>query len=142
MDRLSEKMEPASIFLIVTDPEEPSKVPWPAQAILHAADAVLYDGAIDNRVLELASPNCFREKVSAQPATAGLQHPAELARIRQLAGEGWRLVRLVAGDASAAAEVNRLEAAGVRVRVFSGPTRAADRLRPQVFPTALNGLAG
>ena len=26
MDRLSEKMEPASIFLIVTDPEEPSKV--------------------------------------------------------------------------------------------------------------------
>ncbi len=142
MKRLSEIMEPASIFLIVADPEEPSRVPWPAQAILHAADAVLYDGAIDNRVLELASPNCFREKLSVQPDGSGLHHPAELVRIRQLAGQGWRLVRLVAGDASAAAEVTRLEAAGVRVRVLSGPTRAADRPRPELFPTALNGLAG
>ena len=88
MDGFSERMEPASIFLIVTDPEEPSRVPWPAQAILHAADAVLYDSAIDNRVLELASPNCFREKLSVQAAASGLQHSAELARIRQLAGEG------------------------------------------------------
>ena len=142
MDRFPETMEPASIFLIVTDPEEPSKVPWPAQAILHAADAVLYDGAIDNRVLELTAPNCFRERLSVQPAISGLQNPAELARIRQLAGQGWRLVRLVAGDASAAAEANRLEAAGVRVRILSGPARAADRPRPELFPTALNGLAG
>jgi siroheme synthase len=142
MDRFSERTEPASIFLIVTDLEDPYRVPWPAEAILHAADAVLYDGAIDNRILELTSPNCFREKLSEQPASSGLQHPAELTRIRQLAGQGWRLVRLVAGDRSAAAEVNRLEAAGVTVRVLSGPTRAADRPRPELFPTALNGLAG
>ena len=142
MNDFLERMEPTSIFLIVTDPEEPSRLPWSAEAILRAADAVLYDSAIDNRVLELAAPNCFREKLAVQPATSGLQLPPEIARIRQLASEGWRLVRLVAGDASAAAEVNRLEAAGVRVRVLSGPTRAADRPRPELFPTALNGLAG
>jgi len=142
MDGFLERMEPTSIFLIVTDPEEPSRVPWPAEAILRSADAVLYDGEIDNRVLELASLNCFREKLSVQPAASGRQNPAELARIRQLASEGWRLVRLVAGNVSAAAEVKRLEAAGVRVRVLSGPTRDADRPRPELFPTALNGLAG
>jgi siroheme synthase len=117
-------------------------VPWAVQAIIQAADAVLYDSAIDNRVLALASPNCFRQALSLQPAGSSLQDTAELARIRQLAGQGWRIVRLVAADASEAMEVSRLESAGVRVRVLSGPARAADRPRPELFPIALNGLAG
>ncbi|MBV9859432.1 MAG: hypothetical protein JO038_04930 [Alphaproteobacteria bacterium] len=136
------RFEAASIFLIGTDTEDPSGLSWPGQAILQAADVVLHDADIDVRLLEQVPRSCFREAVVQQPPEGDSLRRADVARLRQLAGDGWRVVRLVAGDLRTATEVSRLEAAGLKVRVLTGSARSADRPRPELFPAALNGLAG
>jgi siroheme synthase len=114
-------------------------VAWPALAALGAADAVLHDGAIDPQSLAAVPQDAFVEAIAAGEGGN---------RAKKLAAEGWRVVRLVAGDPSAPAllaEAEELAAAGLATRFFAGPRAPAQPLpvpAPQPFATALNGLAG
>jgi hypothetical protein len=138
--------EAGSVFLIEAHPECPGELPWPALAALAAAETVVHDDDVDPETLALVPQRCFVE-----PA------PGDVARVRKLAGEGWRVVWLVVGDPvlspdkRAAAE--RLADAGITVRMIaslSGPGLGVSRRTngcgsapaPQSFGTALNGLAG
>jgi hypothetical protein len=118
---------PPAAGLVLFIAAEGEAAAWPALAALGAADAVLHDKAIDLRSL-------------AAGAGGG--------RAKKLAAEGWRVVRLIAGESTAPvlrAEAEELAAAGLAIRFLSGPRAPAPPLpvpAPQPFATALNGLAG
>lgn len=131
------------VFLIGSDPDRPGELLWPALAALAAADAVVHDPDIDPVTLALAPPGCLVE-----PAAG------DIARIRKLAGDGWRVVWLLAGDPAASGadrgRAERLAAGGVAVHAIAGfSKRQADSAlttgeipAPHFLATALNGLAG
>lgn len=134
------------VFLIGSNPDQPDKLSWPALAALAAADAVVHDGDISPETLALVPPRCFVEAI-----------PGDIGRVRKLAGDGWRVVWLVAGDPANSpaklAEAERLAEAGIAVRTIASPwTSAADSLSPRVglgnasapqyLASALTGLAG
>jgi siroheme synthase len=115
-------------------------VAWPALAALGAADAVLHDSTLDPQSLAALPRNAFVEAIAAGAGGS---------RARKLAAEGWRVVRLVAGDPADSpalrAEAEELAAAGIAIRFFAGPLAPASLVPvpvPQPFATALNGLAG
>lgn len=131
------------VVFIGCDPAYPGELPWPARAALEVADVVLYDRDVASATLALVPSRCFAEPM---PPDAG--EGAGLARAGKLAGEGWRVVRLVVGDpaasASAVGETERLAAAGIATRTLSGAVggSAGNLPGPQPLATALNGLAG
>lgn len=140
-----------SVFLIGADPARPGQLPWPAAAALAAADAVLHDDGIDPTILALIPHRCFVEPVPAENARGSAENAA-IGRARKLAGEGWRVVWLVAGDPERApaefAKAAGLAATGITIRTCAllterGPEAAyAEMCGPQHLATALNGLAG
>lgn len=134
------------VFLIGCNPDRPGELSWPARAALAAADAVVHDGNVDPASLALVPRHCFVEAA-----------PGDVARVRKLAGEGWRVVWLVVGDPSISlatlADAERLAQAGITIGTIAslpGGSRDDERpdasldaaLAPQSFATALNGLAG
>lgn len=133
------RLDPGLVLYVGFDAERPGELSWPALAALEAADAVLYDAAAEPSTLGLIPPRCFAEEAAS--ATV-------LSRAKKLAGEGWKVVRLVAGDpaSQAAGEAGRLAALGIRVRALSSAEGAGSgrlpKPLPQAFSTALNGLAG
>ncbi|HEV2301982.1 MAG TPA: SAM-dependent methyltransferase [Stellaceae bacterium] len=136
-DAPAPRLDPGLVLYVDFDAERPGELSWLALAALQAADVVLCDGAADHVILRLLPPRCFVE--------AAADGEAAVARAKKLAGEGWRVVRLVAGDpASAAGEAERLAALGVRVRSLASDRAGAALLKPlpQAYSTAFNGLAG
>jgi siroheme synthase len=106
------------------------------------ADAVFFDPDVRSQVLNLFGPHCHREELFPQQTVAFFAPSGKIARMRELAGDGWRVVRLIAVPADVAAEVDRLEAAGINVRLLSGLVRGETRACPELFAASLNGLAG
>jgi siroheme synthase len=137
MHIVPERREPASIFLIAVDPRRSEPMPWQALAVLQAADAVFFDAAVKGELARLVPPSCEREEMRAPQAGS-----PEIARIRRLAGDGWRLVRLIAAEESVPTEVRRMEAAGLKVRALTGSLGGENRMQPELSPAALNGAAG
>jgi siroheme synthase len=128
------------ILLIGSQSERPGELPWPALAALSAADAILHDGDVDPRTLDLVPRGRLVERA-----------PAVAARAYKLAQEGWRVVWLMAGDPAGSperlADAAGLLAAGVAVGTIAGfspspPAAPGEAPAPQPFATALNGLAG
>jgi len=131
------------VFLLGSDPARPGALSWPARAALAAADAVLHDGAVDPATLALVPRRVLVEAL-----------PGDLARVEKLAGEGWRVVWLVSGDPARSparrADAERLQEVGIATHTLAGFLPGDDRFgagaaaagAPQLFATALNGLAG
>jgi siroheme synthase len=142
MHLISEQPEPASIFLVAIDPERPDRLPWQVLAVIRAADAVFFDPDIQDQVLDLFGPRCHREELGSEQTAADLAVSDKIARMRKLAADGWRVVRLIAAPAGIAGAVEGLEAAGLNVRVLSGLRRGESRPYPELFATSLTGLAG
>jgi len=142
MHLIAERPEPASIFLVAVDPEEPDRVPWQVLAVIRSADAVFFDPDVRSQVLNLFGPHCHREELFPEQTVSLFAPSGKIARMRELAGDGWRVVRLIAVPADVAAEVDRLEAAGINVRLLSRLVRGETRACPELFAASLNGLAG
>lgn len=142
MHSIPDQPEPASIFLVAVDPESPGRVPWQVLAVIRAADAVFFDSDIEDRVSDLCGPRCYREEMRSEQTAADFAQSGKIARMQKLADDGWRVIRLIATAADIAAEVARLEAARINVRVLSGVVRGESRAYPERFAAALNGLAG
>jgi len=81
-------LEPGSVWLVGAGPGDPGLLSWLAVHALRSADAVLHDEAIGAPVLALAGA------ARLEPADGA----AALDRCIALARDGWRIVRLVAGD--------------------------------------------
>ena len=129
----------AEIVFVGCQKQVPGALSWPARAALEAADAVLYDRGVPIETLELLPARSFAEPVAGAEAA--------VARATRLAQDGWRVVRLVAGDPAADADAraapDRLAGIGIDARVLSGVGAAAHDPSALRSPdAALNGLAG
>src|SRR6516162_4619736 len=142
MHLIAERPEPASIFLVAVDPEEPDRVPWQVLAVIRLADAVFFDPDVRSQVLNLFGPHFHREELRPEQTIALFAPSGKIARMRELAGGGWRVVRLIAVPSDIAAEVDRLEAAGINVRLLSGLVRGETRACPELLRPPSTGLAG
>jgi uroporphyrin-III C-methyltransferase len=88
-------LEPGSVWLVGAGPGDPGLVSWLAVHALRSADAVLHDRGLEEALdaLALAGP------ASLEPVESGAAAAeAALTRAIRLARDGWRVVRLVAGD--------------------------------------------
>ena len=128
------------VVFIGCDPAQAGTLAWPARAALDVADVVLYDPDTPASVLASVPKRCFAEPAGSRDAV--------VARAARLAGDGWRVVRLVAGDPATAdaalGEAERLLAAGIETRTLSGTgvTGLGEFSDSRRLSTALNGLAG
>ena len=122
------------VLFVGSDPGHPGELSWPALAALEAADVVLHDPAVAPETLALVPRRCLVEPAMDYDGTE---------RARQLASDGWRVVRLVAG-APEATDAANLGIAGIRTGIFAGAAgddTVASR-SPRPLATPLNGLAG
>ena len=86
-------------------------------------------------------PHCHREELRSAQTAGDFAQSGKIARLRKLAGDGWRVVRLIAVPAGIA-KVDRLEAAGINVRVLLGLERGEIRAYPELIAASLSGRAG
>jgi hypothetical protein len=103
---------------------------------------VFFDPDVRSQVLNLFGPHCHREELCPEHTVALFAPSGKIARMRELAGDGWRVVRLIAVPNEVATEVDRLEAAGINVRLLSRLVCGETRACPELFAASLNGLAG
>jgi uroporphyrin-III C-methyltransferase len=107
-------LQPGSIWLVGAGPGDPGLLSWLAVHALRTADAVVYDPAIEPEILATIGDDCFRQ-------AAGPDRGGAIRRCIKLARDGWRVVRLVAGDPferrDAVAEANAIAEAGLPFRV-------------------------
>jgi uroporphyrin-III C-methyltransferase len=110
-----------SVWLVGAGPGDPGLVSWLALSALRAADAVIYDPAIEAGTIALIPPGRL-----AQPALPTGNHGSIIERCISLAREGWRVVRLIEGDPLAdpagVAAALALSAAEIPYRVGPGIT--------------------
>lgn len=111
-----------------------------ALAALAAADVVFHEDGTGDAILAHVPRGALVEPVPADGHDASARSAA-LARAGRLAGDGWRVVWLVAGTA----ENSALEFADAGPAVEERETAAgfaASMRTPHLLATALNGLAG
>jgi hypothetical protein len=80
-----------TVWLVGPGDGDPHRLPPLALHALATADAVIHDPAIPQPILDLVQPPRYREEAMPAQGTA---------RAIKLAGDGWRVVRLVSGDAT------------------------------------------
>ena len=100
-----------SVWLVTTAGGDLRKLPPMSVHALETADAVIHSPEIPREILDLVKPPRYCEL--ATPARA-------IARSVKLAGDGWRVVHLVDGDAAPANEcATRLAEQGIPFRIAS-----------------------
>jgi hypothetical protein len=134
------RSEPVTVSVIGSDARCSGEMPRAQRSVLAAADVVLHEGNVDPAILKLVRQGAFVEPVSVSGHPT-LTRAFAIARARKLAGEGWRVVWLVAGDA------DHLAPDFAEAGLVAGDHGAADAVvvsgrAPRLLATALNGLAG
>jgi hypothetical protein len=135
-------MAPGQAWVIEMDRGRP---PSPhAQALIAAADIVIYDSLLAESIAAIRPPGRYSE-----PAPAAAAGPPVAERCVRFARDGWLVVRAVIGNADAVA--SGLLAAGSRrigtwdTRAEGGPmvaVFAAPAVGPAAAAVVANGLAG
>jgi hypothetical protein len=80
-----------TVWLVGAGDGDPHRLPPLARQALATADAVIHDPAIPQSVLDLVQPPRYREATTPGQGAE---------RSIKLAEDGWRVVRLVSGDAT------------------------------------------
>ena len=117
-----------SVALVGAGPGDPGLLTVKALQALRGADVILFDNLVSDDVLALAPPQVRRVRVGKKGyATSCRQDEINLLMVA-LAGSGWRVVRLKAGDplifGRAEEEIAALEDAGVAYEIVPGITAA------------------
>jgi hypothetical protein len=118
----------------------PHETATAALAALAAADVVFHEDGADSAIMAHVPRGAMVEPVPADGHDVPARSAA-LARARRLAGDGWRVVWLTAGDAENTAF--EFADAGPAVEERDATAGFAASMRtPHLLATALNGLAG
>ncbi|HEY2531449.1 MAG TPA: uroporphyrinogen-III C-methyltransferase [Xanthobacteraceae bacterium] len=134
---------PGHVWLAGAGPGDPGLLTLDALAGLKAADVIVHDALIDQRVLALAGPQarleCAGKRGGKPSATqADISH-----RLIALARAGHRTLRLKGGDplvfGRGGEEAATLAAAGVPFRIIPGVTAGLAALAAAKIPATLRG---
>lgn len=116
------------VFLVGAGPGDPELLTLKALRVLRAADVVLHDDLINNRILELVGANAQLRNVGKRCGRNGVQQEEINAQLIALATFGLTVVRLKGGDplifGRAGEEIAALRKANVAFEVVPGVTSA------------------
>ena len=116
------------VYLVGAGPGDPDLLTLGAQRAIEQAQVILYDGLINEQILEFAPAGCERICVGKRGNGGAWTQPQIDDLIVKAARDGQRVVRLKGGDtavfARTAEEVERLEAEGIAYRIVPGLTAA------------------
>lgn len=114
-----------SVWLVGAGPGDPGLLSLLAVHALRAADVVVYDALVDERLLALA-PGAERQFVGKRGGLPSPRQAEITARLIALAGDGRKVLRLKGGDpfvfGRGAEEALALAEAGIPFRVVPGVT--------------------
>ncbi len=134
---------PGEVWLVGAGPGDPGLLSLLALHALRAADVVVYDALVDERVLALARPGAARENAGKRGGRPSPQQPDISRRLIALAREGSRVLRLKGGDpfvfGRGAEEALALAEARVPFRVVPGITAGIGGLAYAGIPATARG---
>jgi uroporphyrinogen III methyltransferase/synthase len=116
------------VYLVGAGPGEPGLLTLDAKAAIQRADAILYDGLVNEEILEFAPPHCRKICVGKRGNKGDWTQSHIDDLLVQYANRFGHVVRLKGGDtgvfARTSEEVDRLEAEGIAYRIIPGMTAA------------------
>jgi uroporphyrin-III C-methyltransferase len=119
---------PGRVTLVGAGPGDPDLLTVRAVNALRAAQVVVHDGLVDERVLDLAPPSAIRLSVAKSRARHSMPQDAINALLVVHARAGYQVVRLKGGDpfvfGRGGEEVEALRAAAIEVTVVPGVSAA------------------
>jgi uroporphyrin-III C-methyltransferase/precorrin-2 dehydrogenase/sirohydrochlorin ferrochelatase len=117
------------VWLVGAGPGAEDLLTLRAQRLLQAADVIVHDPAVPDRVIEMGRRDAERIAVGARRGHPAFAHPEVAALLIRLARAGKRVVRLTPGDPTAcgraAEEGAALGRAGIAYRLVPGVGTAA-----------------
>jgi uroporphyrin-III C-methyltransferase len=120
------ELKPGWVWLVGAGPGDPGLLTLAAHHALGAADVVVYDALVDERVLKLARAGCELEFAGKRGGRPSPRQADISRRLVELAREGQRVLRLKGGDpfvfGRGGEEALALVEAGVPFRVVPGIT--------------------
>ena len=123
---------PGWVWLVGAGPGDPALLTVGALHALQAADVVVHDALVDDRILALASARCELIYAGKRGGTPSLKQPDISARLVSLARQRKRVLRLKGGDpflfGRGGEEALALVAADVPFRIVPGVTAAVGGL--------------
>ncbi|MFN6163098.1 MAG: uroporphyrinogen-III C-methyltransferase [Planctomycetota bacterium] len=119
---------PGTVYLVGAGPGDPRLITLRAWHLLQCADVILYDGLINEEILECAPKDCVKHCVGKR-GHGGTWKQSQINDFLVDTARSFRhVVRLKGGDtgvfARTAEEVERLEAEGIRYEIVPGITAA------------------
>ena len=119
---------PGRVYLVGAGPGDPRLITLRAWQLLGKADAILYDGLVNEELLEYAPKNCVRHCVGKRGHGGSWQQSQINDLMIEMARAHSSVVRLKGGDtgvfARTAEEVERLEAEQIPYEIVPGITAA------------------
>jgi uroporphyrin-III C-methyltransferase/precorrin-2 dehydrogenase/sirohydrochlorin ferrochelatase len=128
LDKAALGAEPGAIAFIGAGPGAEDLLTLRAQRLLQGADVIVHDSGISAALIEMGRRDA--ERIAHDPADAAL--PV------RLAGEGRRVVRLIAGDARSSAEIGTEIAAARRAGIFTTLVPGIAQADSSVEPASLS----
>lgn len=120
------EFSPGWVWLVGAGPGDPGLLSLYGLHALRAADVVVYDALVDQRILKLARPGATLEYAGKRGGRPSPKQPDISNRLVQLARAGQRVLRLKGGDpfvfGRGGEEALALVAAGIPFRVVPGIT--------------------
>lgn len=136
---------PGWVWLVGAGPGDPALLTLAGLHALRAADVVVYDALVDERVLTFARPEATLLYAGKRGGKPSPKQPDISARLVTLAREGKRVLRLKGGDpflfGRGGEEALALVAAGIPFRIVPGVTAAIGGLAYAGIPATHRALA-
>jgi uroporphyrin-III C-methyltransferase len=134
---------PGHVWLVGAGPGEPGLLSLLALHALRAADIVVYDALVDDRVVALARAGAVREYAGKRGGRPSARQPDISERLVTLAKENKRVLRLKGGDpfvfGRGADEALALAEAGIPFRIVPGITAGVGGLAYAGIPATARG---
>jgi uroporphyrin-III C-methyltransferase len=129
---------PGSVWLVGAGPGAPGLLTVLALHALNAADIVVYDALVDERILRLARPGAMLDPAGKRGGRPSPQQPDITLRLIRFARAGKRVLRLKGGDpfvfGRGGEEAAALAAAHVPCRIVPGITAGIGGLAAAGIP--------